>query len=257
MERARWAIITGESWSQAAGGGGPSGSGTRSRPPWRRFVRVVIGVATLVGLGGCAGVPATPGNAPTTTAAGTTTAASTTAPADQEPTASQVALLYMDAFRGDLTGLQAYNPGTSASGDSFAGINRATLKALGVTLTEEQQSLVTDATRTGVSKVETTVVKEQMDGSTATVTLAIRGIDLLASYKQHVAAIDQTKLTPANRPGTYATALAASWEEAPLVEKASTVDLVLTYPPGVTSGGKWIPDAASGKAIASAFVKTS
>ncbi|MGB7964613.1 MAG: hypothetical protein WCF12_16850 [Propionicimonas sp.] len=168
-----------------------------------------------------------------------------------------MALLYMDALRGDVTGLKAYNPNTSATGRSFDGINRATLKTLGVTLNDEQNQQVAEATNTGLSTVETTVVKERVNDSLATVTLAIRGIDLVKSYQQHVGAIDKTKLTEANKAATYAKALAASWAEAPLVAKASNVDLILNYPPGVTAGGKWVPDAASGKAVVNAFVKTS
>jgi hypothetical protein len=213
----------------------------------------------LLALSGCGGTPAPTvvvSASPSTTAS-SSAASSSTATTDQELTASQVALLYMDAFRGDVTGIKAYNPNTSATGNSFDGINQATLKSLGVTLNDEQNQQVSDGTKKGLATVETKVVKETVNGSTATVTLAIRGIDLVKSYQQHVGAIDKTKLTAANKAATYAKALAASWAEAPLVAKASDVDMILNYPPGVVSGGKWVPDPASGKTVVNAFVKTS
>lgn len=213
----------------------------------------------VLALTACGGAPASTvveSTAPTS-AASSSAASSSAATTDQELTASQVALLYMDAFRGDVTGLKAYNPNTSATGHSFDGINQATLKALGVTLNDEQNQQVAEGTMTGLATVETKVVKETANGSTATVSLAIRGIDLAKSYQEHVGAIDKAKLTETNRAATYAKALAASWAEAPLVAKASEVDMILNYPPGVESGGKWIPDPASGKTVVNAFVKTS
>lgn len=222
-------------------------------------VAMVTVLGLMLALTACGGTPASTvaASAAPLGSASSSAASSSAAPADQELTASQVALLYMDAFRGDVTGLKAYNPNTSATGHPFDGINRATLKALGVTLNDEQNQLVADATKVGLGTVETKVVKETVNGNTATVTLAIRGIDLAKSYQQRVGAIDKTTLTEANKAATYAKALAASWAEAPLVAKASEVDMILNYPPGVESGGKWVPDPASGKTVVNAFVKTS
>lgn len=217
----------------------------------------VLGLA--LALTACGGAPASTGVGSTapTGVASSGAASSSAATTVQELTASQVALLYMDAFRGDVTGLKAYNPNTSATGHPFDGINQATLKALGVTLNEEQNQQVADGTKAGLATVETKVVKETANGNSATVTLSIRGIDLAKSYQKHVGAIDKAKLTEANKAATYAKALAASWAEAPLVAKASEVEMILNYPPGVESGGKWVPDPASGKTVVNAFVKTS
>lgn len=237
-----------------------SGTQVGSSGRWRtRSVRgsaatIATALGLLLALTACSGTPA---STVVVSAAPSATGSSSAATTAQEPTASQVALLYMDAFRGDLTGLKAYNPNTAATGTSFDGINQATLKSLGVTLNDEQNQLVADGTKAGLATVETKVVKETVNGNTATVTLAIRGIDLAKSYQQHVGAIDKTKLTEANKAATYAKALATSWAEAPLVAKASDVDMILNYPPGVESGGKWVPDPANGKAVANAFVKTS
>ncbi len=227
-----------------------------SRRPAAALATVLAAMLTLTACGGSPASTVVGSAAPSDTAP-SSAAASSAAPTAQELTASEVALLYMDAFRGDVTGIKAYNPNTSATGNSFDGINQATLKSLGVTLDDEQNQQVAEGTKKGLAAVETKVVKETVNGSTATVTLAIRGIDLVKSYQQHVGAIDKTKLTAANKAATYAKALAASWAEAPLVAKASDVDLILNYPPGVTAGGKWVPDASSGKAVVNAFVKTS
>ncbi|MBK9698234.1 MAG: hypothetical protein IPO80_12950 [Propionibacteriaceae bacterium] len=94
-------------------------------------------MATLVGPGGCA-ASRPHRERPTATAAGTTTGGvhDRTGGSGSPPPARSACSTWTRS-RGDLTGLQAYNGWhVRQRGDSFAGINRATLKALGATLTE-------------------------------------------------------------------------------------------------------------------------
>lgn len=210
----------------------------------------------LTGCGGTAPQPSA-GSSSAASAAATGGASAPATPVAGQPSASQVALLYLDAFRGNVAGLKAYNPNSSASEAVFAGINKSTLTSLGITPTDQQSQQVAEAMRRGLAKVEATVVKETPVADGTSVTLSIRGIDLAGSFRKTTGAIDKAKLTEANKAETYVDALATAWQDAPLVDQATNVELLLTYPPGVKSGGLWVPDPGSGQAISKAFVKAS
>lgn len=237
---------------------GPPNTGDRSTrcrsTPAGRAIRLVAVTMSLV-LTGCGTGPANPVTSGSASAGAASPGAGTASAPAGELSAGQVALLYMDALRGDTAGLKAYNPDTAMNESAFDGVNTGTLKSLGVTPTEEQNQRLAQAKRTALARVETEVVKESVTGSTATVTLAIRGIDLIGSFRTHAASIDKSKVTEVTKAATYVDVLVRAWNDAPLVEKATSVDLVLTYPPGVTSGGVWVPDAAGAKALIQAFVK--
>jgi hypothetical protein len=193
----------------------------------------------------------------TLSACGASNTGSQTPETPREKTPGEVAVLYLKGMAGDISGLKAHNPDSSVTADAiFGGVNKATLESLGVTATSEQEEQLSEAMHKGLSKVEIELVDEKVTGSTAKVTLAVKGIDLASSFKTRYAAIDKTKITDdASKAEATVAALADAWSNAPLLTEPTTVDMVLNYPPGVKSGGMWTPDASSAKGLSSAIVK--
>lgn len=178
------------------------------------------------------------------------------APAGPGP--GEVAMLYLNALKGDAAGLRAYNPGTTWDDAVLDSTNDATLDALGISPTDEQRAELTQATKAGLSKVEASVVDEKVKDGIATVTLSIRGIDLASSFTEQLEAIDASKVTAKTKAQVYSQALTKAWAQAPLVAEPVEVDMVLTFPPGLASSAKWTPKATDGaRQIIQALVKTS
>lgn len=162
-----------------------------------------------------------------------------------------VALLYMEAMRGNVDGLREYNPDTAITEEGvFASANQSLLEMWGVSPTAEQEAQLTEAMMAGLSKTEFTVVDEKVDGETATVTVAIRGIDMASSLKAQFETIGG-QITEDTEDETIITLLDRAWREVPLVPEATNVDMPFT----AVADGTWIPGSEAGGAAAAAYVR--
>lgn len=164
---------------------------------------------------------------------------------------SEVALLYMEALRGNVSGLKAYNPNTELTEQGvFGSANETLLDMWEVTSTPEQEAQLTEAMLAGLSKVQFSVVDEKVDGESATVTLAIQGIDMTSSLDTQFETIGG-QITNETEDETVIALLDKAWREAPLVPKPVTVDMPFT----AVLDGMWIADTEGAAAIGDAYLK--
>ena len=171
--------------------------------------------------------------------------------ASEGPSPSDVAVLYLDAMRGDVSGLKDHNPDTEITEEGvFGSANQSMLEAWGVSPTAEQEAELTEAMLAGLSKVEFTVVAEKVDGESATVTVAIRGIDMSSSLETQFATIGG-QITPDTEDAAIIAILDKAWREAPLAAEPTDVDMSFT----AVSDGRWIADPQAGADAGAAYVK--
>ncbi len=171
--------------------------------------------------------------------------------ASEGPSPSDVAVLYLDAMRGDVSGLKEYNPDTELTEEGvFGSANQSMLETWGVSPTAEQEAQLTEAMLAGLSKVEFTVADEKVDGESATVTVAIRGLDMSSSLDTQFETIGG-QITEDTPDAAIIAVLDKAWREAPLVPEPTTVDMTFT----AVSDGRWIADPQAGAAAGAAYVK--
>ena len=163
----------------------------------------------------------------------------------------EVAPLYLEAMRGNVSGLREYNPDTEITEEGvFGSANQTLLSLWGVSATPEQEAQLTEAMLAGLSQVQFTVVDEEVDGKNATVTVAIRGVDMASSLETQFETIGG-QITDQTEDETILTLLDKAWREAPLVPKPVTVDMPFT----AVLDGIWIADTKGASAIGDAYLK--
>ncbi|MGI5939678.1 MAG: hypothetical protein ACOX8V_03180 [Thermoleophilia bacterium] len=174
--------------------------------------------------------------------------------AEQESTKkspSEVAPLYLEAMRGNVSGLKAYNPDTVITEQgAFGAANETLLDMWGVTPSPEQETQLTEAMLAGLSKVQFSVVDEKVDDKSATVTLAIQGIDMTSSLETQFETIGG-QITDQTEDETIITLLDKAWREAPLLPEPTNVDMPFT----AVSDGRWIADPEGGTPLGRAYMK--
>lgn len=174
--------------------------------------------------------------------------------AEQEPeglSPSDVAPLYLEAMRGNVSGLKEHNPDTELTEEGvFGSANSSLLEAWGVSPTAEQEAQLTEAMLAGLSKVEFTVVDETVEGDNATVTVAIRGLDMSSSLDTQFETIGG-QITDDTEDEAIIAVLDKAWREAPLVPEPTNVDMPFI----AVSDGRWIADPQGGAAAAAAYVQ--
>jgi hypothetical protein len=171
--------------------------------------------------------------------------------ASEELSPSDVAPLYLEAMRGNVSGLKDYNPDTEITEEGvFGSANQSMLEAWGVSPTAAQEAQLTEAMLAGLSKVEFTVVDEKVDGDSATVTVAIRGIDMSSSLDTQFETIGG-QITQDTEDDAIIGVLDKAWREAPLVPEPTDVDMSFT----AVSDGRWIADSQAGADASAAYVK--
>ncbi len=102
----------------------------------------------------------------------------------------------------------------------------------------------------GLSKVEFTVIDEKVDGENATVTVALRGLDLSSSLETQFATIGG-QVTDDTADKTVVAILDEAWRKAPLVPEPTEVDMPFI----AVSDGRWIADPQGTAAYSAAYVK--
>ncbi len=161
-----------------------------------------------------------------------------------------VAPLYLEAMRGNVSGLKEHNPDTEITEEGvFGSVNPSMLEAWGVSPTAEQEAQLTEAMLAGLSKVEFTVVDEKVDGESATVTVAIRGIDMSSSLDTQFETIGG-QITDDTEDAAIIAVLDKAWREASLVPEPTNVDM----PFMAVSDGRWIADPQGGAAAGAVYV---
>lgn len=179
------------------------------------------------------------------------TESGTTEEGSKELSPDDVALLYLEAMRGNVSGLREYNPDTELTEEGvFGSTNQALLEVWGVGPTAEQEAQLTEAMLAGLSKVEFSVVGEEVDGESATVTVTIRGIDMSSSLETQFETIGG-QITDDTEDETIIAILDRAWREAPLVSESINVDM----PFRAVSDGRWIADPQGGADAAAAYMK--
>lgn len=183
--------------------------------------------------------------------AATVTGCGTAEQVSEERSPSEVAPLYLEAMRGNVSGLKEHNPDTEITEEGvFGSANSSLLETWGVSPTAEQEAQLTEAMLAGLSEVEFTVVDEKVDGESATVTVAIRGIDMSSSLDTQFATIGG-QITADTEDEAIIAVLDKAWRKAPLVPEPTNVDMEYI----AVSDGRWIADPQGGKAAAAAYVK--
>lgn len=169
-----------------------------------------------------------------------------------EASAGDVAMFYLDAFRGDPSVLREYNPDSSFSDEYFESLAPAFAQLWGVTFSDEQNGRIADAYRSALRLVEAALIDEAQDGETAVATLEIRGVDLPGSLTAQIQAIDQTAITAENITDTYTRLLVATLTEIGLAPEAAEVEVSLTR-----KGSLWVPEDSAVGAIIGALLPQS
>jgi hypothetical protein len=169
----------------------------------------------------------------------------------EEPSPSDAASLYLEAMRGNVSGLKEQNPDTEITEEGvFGSVNSGLLETWGVSATAEQEAQLTEAMLAGLSKVEFTVGDEKVDGESATVTVALRGIDMSSSLDTQFETIGG-QITEDTEDKTVIAILDKAWREAPLVPEATNVDMPFT----AVSDGRWIADPQGAAALSAVYVE--
>jgi len=150
-----------------------------------------------------------------------------------------------------VSGLKQHNPDTEFTEEgAFGSVNPSMLEAWGISPTAEQEAQLTEAMLAGLSKVEFTVVDEKVDGKSAAVTVAIRGIDMSSSLDTQFETIGG-QITDDTEDEAIIAVLDKAWREAPLAPEPTNVDMPFI----AVSDGRWIADPQGGAAAGSAYVK--
>ncbi len=183
--------------------------------------------------------------------AATTTGCSAAEQESEKASPSDVAPLYLEAMRGNVSGLKEYNPDTELTEEGvFGSANSTFLETLGVSPTPGQEAQLTEAMLAGLSKVDFTVIDEKADGENATVTVALRGLDLSSSLETQFATIGG-QVTDDTADKTVIAILDEAWRKAPLVPEPTEVDMPFI----AVSDGRWIADPQGTAAYSAAYVK--
>jgi len=154
-------------------------------------------------------------------------------------------------MRGNVSGLKEYNPDTEITEEGvFGSANQTLLEMWGVSPTAEQEAQLTEAMLAGLYKVEFAVVDEKVDGEGATVTVAIRALDMSSSLETQFETIGG-QITDDTEDETIIAVLDKAWRDAPLVPEPTNVDMPFT----AVSDGRWIAGSQGGAAAAAAYVK--
>lgn len=168
------------------------------------------------------------------------------ATSSEETSPGDVAMLYVDAFRGG-EGLTDYNPDSSWDGTYFETLGASAEQVVGVPLNADQTKRVAAAYREALGQIEAEVVKEQADGDRATVTLAVRGL----GYGDAMEAAGKDFVLDQKDPaGSYAKLLIEALGIVKPVEEPTNVEMAFTR-----SGDLWLPDSAGGAAIVRALLR--
>lgn len=168
-----------------------------------------------------------------------------------EPSPAEVAPLYLEAMRGNVSGLRGYNPDTEITEEGvFGSANQTLLSLWGVSTTPEQEAKLTEAMLAGLSKVQFSVVDEEVDGKNATVTVAIQGIDMASSLETQFETIGG-QIPDETEDETIIALLDKAWREAPLVTEPANVDMPFT----AVSDGRWIAGPEGGAAASAVYPK--
>ncbi|NLT36263.1 MAG: hypothetical protein GXX83_10265 [Gaiellales bacterium] len=163
----------------------------------------------------------------------------------------EVAPLYLEAMRGNVSGLREYNPDTEITEEGvFGSANQTLLSLWGVSATPEQEAQLTEAMLAGLSQVQFTVVDEEVDGKNATVTVAIRGVDMASSLETQFETIGG-QITDGTEDETIIALLDKAWREAPLVPEPANVDMPFT----AVVDGRWIAGSEGGAAAGAVYLK--
>lgn len=164
----------------------------------------------------------------------------------EESSPGDVAMLYVDAFRGG-EGLTDYNPDSSWDGSYFETLGASAQEVVGEPLDAEQTERVAAAYREALGQIEAEVLEEQVDGDEATVTLALRGLDYGAAMKT---AGEDFVLDEADPTGSYAGLLLEALDIVEPVEEPMDVEMTFTR-----SGDLWAPDGESGAELIQALLR--
>lgn len=165
----------------------------------------------------------------------------------EEKSPGDVAMLYVDAFRGE-DGLIAYNPNSSWDGSYFESLGASAEEVVGEPLTAAQNEQVAAAYKKALGQVEAELVDEQVDGDTATVTLSMRGLGYDKAMKAAARDWVYDQKDPA---GSYTTLLLTALDRVTPVEKPVEVKMTLNQ----GGDGLWAPDSESGAALTQALLQ--
>ncbi|MBE7325473.1 hypothetical protein IEQ44_12505 [Nocardioides sp. Y6] len=168
-------------------------------------------------------------------------------PEPEQKSPQEVAMLYVDAFRGG-DGLTSYNENSSWDGSYFESLGNSAPEVVGEPLTSEQAAEVATAYERALGQVKAEVVDEKVDGDTATVTLAVRG--LAYGDAMESAAKDWT-LDDKDPAGSYASLVLEALDVVKPVKKPMRVTMTLTQ----GGDGLWAPDGDSGAALTRALLR--
>ena len=87
---------------------------------------------------------------------------------------SDVAMLYVDGFRGDVAGVKAYNPNSSLTEDYLQSLGKQSAggfaQGLGVAFTQEQLAAIGTAYTGALTRVEAKVADEKVETLVRTMT---------------------------------------------------------------------------------------
>ena len=165
----------------------------------------------------------------------------------EETSPGDVAMLYADALAGDPEGLRDYNPDSSWDDSYFESLGDSAEQVVGETLDAEQTDQVAAAYREALGKVEAEVADEQVDGDTASVTLAVRGLGYDAAMEVAAAAWQLDRKDPT---GSYTELLLETLDLAEPVDESMDVEMAFTR-----SGDVWVPDGESGARMIQALMR--
>jgi hypothetical protein len=165
----------------------------------------------------------------------------------EETSPGDVAMLYVEAFRGGPEGLTGYNPDSSWDDTYFESLGASAREVVGEPLDAGQTERVAAAYREALGQIEAEVIEEQVDGDAATVTLAMRGL----AYGAAMEAAGQDFVLDRDDPtGSYTSLVLEALATVEPVDDPMEVEMTFTR-----SADLWVPSGESGAQMIQALLQ--
>ena len=153
-----------------------------------------------------------------------------------ESSPKEVALLYVDALRGDVAGLAAYDKDAVPEEGYWA----ESLEGQDISFTPEQVDAYVRASQGALSRAKVTAAGETVDGSSAVVRLEITPVDFVNTVSTLAEAVDWAGKSPEEVDSLIADLMIRALNEAPLTDRTSTLEVTMKKVKGL-----WVLDEAS------------
>lgn len=157
-----------------------------------------------------------------------------------DPSPSDIALLYVDAFRGRPEALLTYDPEAEITTAVNLPVvfNEGFLQNGGELPSEDEVAKLNELATNALAKAEVEIKSEEVEGDLGTVVVEIRGLDFEAAVSKAESRVSRDYFD--SDPEFFTALLTEAWQVADLGEKASVIEMVLIRSQDTDSLDKWM-----------------